>query len=183
MGPHSPPSPDMFRPRLDEPINRKHPRGRLARLIDWREIHRTFAGHFNSGHGRPALSLRLVVVLLDLQHAFDASDEAVANTWVENPYGQFFTGETYLQTELLIDPSSLTRWRKRIGEEGVETLLALTIEAACKAGMISKASVGRVIVDTTVMPLAIAHPTESRLLECAREHTVKLADEGEIRLR
>ena len=54
---------------------------------------------------------------------------------MENPYWQFFTGEVYLQTELPIDPSSLTRWRKRIGEEGVETLLALTIEAARKAGI------------------------------------------------
>lgn len=59
---------------------------------------------------------------------------------MENPYWQFFTGETYLQTEAPVDPSSLTRWRKRIGEEGVETLLALAIEAARKAGMISKAS-------------------------------------------
>ena len=46
---------------------------------------------------------------------------------MENPYWQFFCGETYLQTELHIDPSSLTRWRKRIGEEGVETLLAAQI--------------------------------------------------------
>lgn len=185
MGPHSPqsPPPDLFRPRLDEQINMKHPLVRLAGLIDWDEIHRTFAGHFSSGRGRPALSPRLVAGLLYLQHAFDASDEAVVNTWVENPYWQFFTGETYLQTEAPVDPSSLTRWRKRIGEEGVETLLALTIEAARKAGMLSKTSVDRVIVDTTVMPKAIAHPTDSRLLERARQHMVKLADEGGLELR
>ena len=41
--------------------------------------------------------------------------------------------ENYLQTELPIDPSSLTRWKKRISEEGVEVLLAVTIEAAQKA--------------------------------------------------
>jgi len=185
MAPHSPksPPPDLFRPRLDEQFNMKHPLVRLAGLIDWDEIHRTFAGHFTSGRGRPALSPRLVAGLLYLQHAFDASDEAVVNTWVENPYWQFFTGETYLQTEAPVDPSSLTRWRKRIGEEGVETLLALTIEAARKAGMISKTSVDRVIVDTTVMPKAIAHPTDSRLLERARQHMVKLSDEGGIKLR
>lgn len=54
----------------------------------------------------------------------------VVNTWLKNPYWQFFTGETYLQTELPIDPSSLTRWRQDIGEEGVELLLAITISAA-----------------------------------------------------
>ena len=137
MGPHSPqlPPPDLFRARLDAQINMKHPLVRLAGLIDWDEIHRTFGGHFSSGRGRPALSPRLVAGLLDLQHAFDASDEAVVGTWVENPYWQFFTGEIDLQTEAPVDPSSLTRWRKRIGEAGVETLLALTIEAARKAGI------------------------------------------------
>lgn len=80
------------------------------------------------------------------------------STRLENPYWQFFTGETYLQTELPIDPSSLTRWRQRIGEEGVELLLAVTIEAAKAAGLIKRASTDKVIVDTTVMPKAIAHP-------------------------
>jgi IS5 family transposase len=45
--------------------------------------------------------------------------------WVENPYWQVFTGEIYLQTEPPIDPSSLSRWRKRMGEAGVEESVAL----------------------------------------------------------
>src|SRR3712207_7282343 len=44
--------------------------------------------------------------------------------WVENPYWQVFTGETYLQTKPPIYPSSLSRWRKRLGDAGVEELLA-----------------------------------------------------------
>ena len=76
--------------------------------------------------------------LLYLQHAHDASDEAVVATWLENPYWQYFCGETYLQTEMPMDPSSLSRWRKRIGEEGVELLLAVTIEAARAAGLNQK---------------------------------------------
>ena len=68
-------------------------------------------------------------------------------------------------------------------EADVQTLLALTIEAARKAGMISKTSVERAIVDTTVMPKAIAHPTDSRLWERSRQHLVKLADAGGIELR
>ena len=125
--PSQPQSGELFRPRLDEQLNMKHPLVRLAKLINWAEIERTFATSFTSGRGRPALPPRLIAGLLYLQHTFDASDEAVVNTWVENPYWQFFCGETYLQTELPIDPSSLTRWRKRIGEEGVETLLAAQI--------------------------------------------------------
>ena len=103
--------------------------------------------------------------------------------WVENPYWQVFTGETFLQTEPPIDPSSLTRWRKRLGEAGVEELLAATIEAAKRAGVIKASCVKRVIVDTTVMPKAIAHPTDSRLLERCREHLVKAAARHGLRLR
>lgn len=80
--------------------------------------------------------------------------------WVENPYWQVFTGETYLQTEPPVDPSSLTRWRKRLDEAGIEELLAETIEAAKRAGVVKALSVKRVIVDTTVMQKAIAHPTD-----------------------
>ncbi len=96
---------------------------------------------------------------------------------------QVFTGETWLQTEPPIDPSSLTRWRKRMGEAGVEELLAETIEAAKRAGVIKASSVKRVIVDTTVMEKAIAHPTDSRLLERCREHLVKTAARHGLKLR
>lgn len=42
----------------------------------------------------PGARSLLVAVLLYLQHALDASDEAVVNTCVEDPYWQFVTGET-----------------------------------------------------------------------------------------
>lgn len=80
----------------------------------------------------------------------------------------------YLQIEAPIDPSSLTRWRKRVGEKGVKTLLMATIEAARCDGLVKASSVDHVIVDTTVMPKAIAHPTDSRLLEKSRQDLVKV---------
>lgn len=169
--------------RLKELINMRHALVRLGSLIDWGEVERTFGAHFASGRGRPALSPRLIAGLLYLQHTFSASDEAVVNTWVENPYWQFFCGEVYLQTEAPIDPSSLTRWRKRIGEEGVETLLMVTIDAARRGDVVKASSVERVIVDTTVMPKAIAHPTDSRLLEKSRQHLVRAAEEHGLSLR
>ena len=82
-----------------------------------------------------------------------------------------------------IDPSSLTRWRKRVGEDGAETLLGASIEAARRGGVIRKASVQQVIVDTTVMPKASAHPTDSRLLDKSRQNLVKAAEDRGLRLR
>jgi len=118
-----------------------------------------------------------------LQHAFNLSDEEVVWRWGENPYWQVFTGETYLQTEPPIDPSSLTRWRKRLGEAGVEELLAVTLEVSLLCQAIKPESVKTVIVDTTVMPKAVAHPTDSKLLERAREKLVNAAVDNGLKLR
>lgn len=174
---------DFFRQPLLEQINLKHPLVSLAGLIDWAHLDTTMSASFVSVAGRPATSPRLIAGLFYLQHAFDLSDEEVVWQWVENPYWQVFTGEVFLQTEPPIDPSSLTRWRKRLGEAGIEELLAQTIEAAKRAGVIKASSVKRVIVDTTVMPKAIAHPTDSRLLERCREHLVKAAARHGLKLR
>ncbi len=89
--------------------------------------------------------------LLYLQHAYRLSDEAIVARWVENPYYQHFTGETFFQHRPPIDPSSLTRWRNRIGEEGAEWLLTKTIEAGRSSGTVDNDSLSRVAVDTTVM--------------------------------
>jgi IS5 family transposase len=185
MGPKTPAaqSGEMFGHPLRDQINLKHPIVQLAGLIDWQRIETVCSSSFTSGRGRPATSSRLIAGLLYLQHAFDLSDEDVVWGWVENPYWQVFTGETYLQIEPPIDPSSLTRWRKRLGEAGVEELLAATVAAAKSGGLLRAASFKTVIVDTTVAPKAVAHPTDSRLLERSREHLVKAAAEQGLKLR
>jgi len=177
------PEQDFFRHPLREQINLQHPLVRLADLIHWDRLGVLMSESFVSGKGRPASSPRLIAGLLYLQHAFDLSDEEVVWQWVENPYWQVFKGDTYLQTGPPVDPSSLTRWRKRLGEAGIEELLAETIEAAKRAGVIKVASVKRVIVDTTVMAKAIAHPTDSRLLERCRQHLVRAAARHGLKLR
>jgi IS5 family transposase len=184
MGPKTPvPEGNFYRQPLREQINLEHPLIRLANLIDWERLTIAMSVSFVSHRGRPATSPRLIAGLLYLQHAFDLSDEGVVWQWLENPYWQVFPGETYLQTKPPIEPSSLTRWRKRVGEAGVEELLAETIEAAKRANVIKTSSLKRVMVDTTVMEKAIAHPTDSRLLERCREHLVKAAARHGLKLR
>jgi IS5 family transposase len=122
----------------------------------------------------------LVAGLLYLQYAYRLSDEAVVARWVENPYFQHFTGETFFQHRPPIDPSSLTRWRGRIGEEGVEWLLTQTIRAGQKSGAIDEGSVKRVAVATTVMEKNIAYPTDARLYERARDQLAELAQEVRV---
>jgi transposase, IS5 family len=174
---------DLLRPRLSDMIDMRHELVKLADLIDWEFFEREWAGFFPSDKGRPATPSRLVAGLLYLQHAFRLSDDAVVARWVENPYHQHFTGETFFQHRPPIDASSLSRWRGRIGEEGVEWLLTKTIEAGQAAGALTDKSLERVAVDTTVMEKNIAHPTDARLYERARAQLVALAREAGVELR
>jgi transposase, IS5 family len=115
------------------------------------------------GQGRPAKPTRLMVGLHFLEHALDLSDEAVVAQWVENPYWQLFCGEEYFQHEFPIDPSSMTRWRKRVESAGLEKLLAETISAGLKTRVLKQTSLNRLNVDTTVQEKAITFSTDAKL--------------------
>ena len=65
----------------------------------------------------------------------------------------------------------------------MEWLLGETIEAAKRSGTIEATSLSTVVVDTTVQPKAIAHPTDSRLLNRAREQLVDEAKAHGVELR
>ena len=181
--PRTPENNDLFRQRLDELVNLSHPLVQLVQHIDWSVFEDGWVGFFPSHRGRPATRPRLVAGLLYLQHTFALSDEAVVWGWVENPYWQLFCGETWFQHQPPIDPSSLTRWRQRIGAEGMEWLLAQTIEAAASAKVIKQHSLDKVIVDSTVQEKAIAYPTDSKLLNRGRQQLVQLVAETGITLR
>ncbi len=174
---------DLFRTELVNLIDQRHELAKLADLIDWPAFAQQWGAQFESTTGRPALPTRLMAALLYLKHLYALSDEDVVERWVENPYWQHFSGERYFRHELPCDPSSLVRWRKRIGEAGCEWLLAHSIEAARRAGVIKRSSLQTVVLDTTVQPKAIAHPTDSRLLNRAREQLVSAAQKAGIALR
>ena len=85
------------------------------------------------------------------------------NLWVENPYWQAFCGFQYMQHNAPIYPSSLSRWRNRVGAERFELLLKVVIETALKMKALKPGDLKKINVDTTVQQKAIAFPTDSRL--------------------
>jgi transposase, IS5 family len=181
--PKATPSEDLFRARLSNQLDLKHPLIRLAGLIEWASFETEFGALYHETLGRPGKPTRLMVGLSYLKHSYSLSDEQVCERWVENPYWQFFCGFDYLQHRLPIEPSSLTRWRERIGTSGMERLLAATVEAALASGAVKPSSLERVTVDTTVQPKAIAFPLDSRLYHRGREILVRLAAKHGVKLR
>ena len=201
---------DFFRSRLDQMIDLRRPLPVLASRLPWQEIEASIAHLFAkkvragqtledvdlfgpaltalraagaSNAGRPRLPLRLMISLLYLKHAFDESDEALAQRWSETPAWQYFSGQDYFENRLPCDPTLLVKFRRLLGEEGVEELLARTLEAAVNLKLIAKKELGRIIVDSTVQEKAIAHPTDSKLLETARAKLVQAAKEEGIELK
>ena len=101
--------------------------------------------------GQPPKATRLMAGLLYLKHTYSLSDEALVERWVENPYWQAFCGMQYFQHEPPIHPSSLSRYRTRLGPAGCEALLRRTIVAGMAEGVIQKRDLTEVLVDTTAV--------------------------------
>ena len=174
---------DLFRSRLEQIIRHDHALYRLAEEIDWGVFEEEFGGLYVEKVGRPGLPIRLVVGLHYLKYTYNESDESVVERFLENPYWQYFCGYEYFQHELPLDPSSLVRWRDRVGGKGMEKLLKETIETAKRKELITEGEVRRVNVDTTVQEKAIAYPTDARLYYKMLRRLVKTAKEVGIVLR
>ena len=102
---------------------------------------------------------------------------------MENPYYQYFCGEQVFRHELPFDRSSMTRWRQRLGEEHLAALLQESLSVAHKTGALETKDLERVVVDSTVQPKAVAHPTDARLMYRAIEKLVALAKRHGVPLR
>ena len=174
---------DLFKVELETLVSPEHPLVKLAGQIDWAFFERQLGAGFCETNGAPAKPVRLMVGLHYLKHVYNLSDEQTVLRWVENPYWQFFCGEKWFQHEFPINPSSMTRWRKKIGEQGAEKLLAQSIAAGLKTETINPASLDKVNVDTTVQEKAVAFPTDARLYYTMREKLVSLAEKCGLKLR
>jgi transposase, IS5 family len=169
--------------RLDLALDMDHELVRLAETINWDAIATEFRPMYCPDNGRPAVPTRLMAGLQFLKHTFNLSDEQVVMRWIENPYWQFFCGEEFFRHKLPINPSQMTRWRQRISEKGVEKLLQITIEAGKATKTITEQSFEKVIVDTTVQPKAIQHPTDARLYRKVHAAMLRIAEQEGLDLR
>ena len=168
---------------LKDFLNAAHPLYRLAGVVNWAHFERQFGKFYADDLGRPALATRVLVGLHYLKYLYNVSDEVVVASWVENPYWQYFCGEEYFAHRFPCDPTSLVKWRQRVGVEGSERLLKESLAAAQREAVLTPAEIKRVNVDTTVQEKAIAFPTDARLYHKARQALVRVARCCNFKLR
>jgi IS5 family transposase len=167
----------LIHQRLEDLLNPTHPLYKLAEKMPWDIFDNAFADRYAAA-GRPATSIRLMVSLLIVKQLYNLSDESVVERWVENPYVQFFSGETVFQWEFPCHPTDLVYFRKRIGEHGVKKIVQVSIELHGK-----KAKEKEVLVDTTVQEKNITFPTDTKLYKRMIDHCADITEKERITLR
>jgi IS5 family transposase len=133
--------------------------------------------------GRPGISIQMMIGLHLLKHIYSLSDEIVCMRWIENPYYQYFCGETFFQFKEPIERSCLTHFRNRIDPKDLEHILQESLGTAFDIGALKLKDLRSVAVDTTVQEKAIAHPTDHGLLLKAVQRLGKAAVKVGIKLR
>lgn len=173
----------LFQTRLENIVDSDHPLVKLADRIDWPFFEKKFGVVYIPDKGRPGLPTRLMVGLHYLKAMNSLSDERTAEMFLENPYWQYFCGLEFFVHSLPFDPSSMTRWRKRVGSRGFESLLSQTLEVAQKGGSLRESDFKRMNVDTTVQEKNITFPTDAKLLCKAIELIVRHSRRHGVELR
>lgn len=162
---------DLFRSELRQMIDLRHPLVKLAERIDWSRFDEQFGATYCEEHGRPGIRTRQMVALTYLKYTHDLSDDDTVQGWVEDPYWQYLSGARFFEHELPINSSSMTRWRKRIGEAGAEAMLSETIEVGKRLGIKLRQGYGRVGRKVLLKQSRYAHAKQYRR---ARTCTKKL---------
>lgn len=168
---------DLFKIRLSSILNLQHELCLLADEINWEWIDKELNEYY-SHTGRPSVPTRTMVGVLLLKQMHKESDETVILRWVENPYWQYFTGETFFQYKPPFNPTDFVHFRKRVGEKGMEKILSLSVRLHCGSEVEEE-----VLVDTTVQEKNIAWPTDERLALKIMKYCWAYAEAESVELR
>ncbi len=153
-------TPSLFS-SLDDLLNQQHPLYKLSNKLRWQVFEEAFTSLYCPDNGRPAKPIRLMCGLLILKHLRNLSDESVVEQWSENAYYQYFCGEHEFVPSYPCNASELVHFRHRIGEAGVELILAESIRVNDDdpSGKGDKTA----FIDTTVQEKNITYPTDAKL--------------------
>ena len=169
---------NVFHVPLVSIINMEHELVILSKRINWESVEKEFSIYYPD-LGRPAVPIRKMVGSMLLKQMYNLGDETFVARWIENPYWQYFCGETYFQYDKPYDPSEFVHFRKRIGEVGAQKILKRSI------GLFDSKEVHEkeVLIDTTVQEKNITFPTDSKLHKKIIEGCRKISEKEGIKLR
>jgi IS5 family transposase len=173
----------MSEVRLENILDKSHALYQLANRLNWDYLEKELGVYYVEGAGRPEIPIRIIAGLHYLKYLENESDESVVEKFCENPYWQYFCGCETFQHEVPCHPTTLVKWRQRIGEQGLEKLLSHTIDTARREGLLPEKLLKKVYVDTTVQEKNIAFPTDTKLCHRLRIKLILAAKKRNLQLR
>lgn len=169
--------------KLEDILDKTHALYQLANRLNWEYLIKELGAYYVEGAGRPEIPIRVIAGLHYLKYLENESDESVVEKFCENPYWQYFCGFETFQHELPCHPTTLVKWRKRVGEAGIEKLLSHTIDTAKREALLPEKLLKKVNVDTTVQEKSITFPTDTKLCHRMRIKLVEAAKKRGLKLR
>jgi transposase, IS5 family len=149
----------------------------LRRLIPWQPIIDRLTPFYDPNKGRNGQSLRLTVAVSLVARLRQLSDEKIIEQIKENRYMQYFCNVPDQGLQTFMNPSTLCRFRKRLGTQGIAIIEEgvfdhLKCAHAIEADMM--------LQDSTVLESPIIYPTDVRLLYKAFDKMALIAKQARI---
>lgn len=166
---------------LEDMLDHNHPLFQLSNKINWKTFDDAFSPLYCSTNGRPAHPIRLMCGLLILKHLRNVSDESVVVQWSENAYYQYFCGQLEFTPKEPCYASELVHFRNRIGEQGMEIILAESIRVNIEHD--DEDHFDTAFIDSTVQEKNITYPTDAKLHKKIIKNVLKIAHDNALPLR
>jgi len=142
---------------------------KIREIIPWEKLEEKYKSYF-SKKGRPGKDGQIIIGLLLLKHMLGRSDEEITQELTENIYWQAFCGLEQFEVKPLLDSSSLTKLRKRIGVEFIREMEEMTYQVLIEKKIIKGKGM---LADGTVFSEKIKYPNDISLLNDVREWIVE----------
>ena len=154
---------------------------KLANIIPWNEIQTVYESSLSHKNGSPSIPSRVAVGALIIKHIDNLTDEDTIEHICENPYYQYFLGYHSFRDKPIFTPSLFVAIRNRLGLENIQKITETLLKEKSQEDKEEKDNDdnrknGMLIIDATVAPADIAYPTDTNLLNKAREISENLID-------
>ena len=161
----------------------------LARLVPWELAEEIYVADLCEDSGQPIVPARVALGALLIKEREGFTDRQTVAAIQENPYLQFFIGLQEFTQDKPFDASLMVGFRKRFGEQGMQRIAEAIALASLPQEEVqnddssgddssedTRPNRGKLIADATCAPADIRYPTDTSLLNEAREKTDTLID-------
>lgn len=188
--------PDDFFLPFGGKLNKENRWVKLAGIIPWWEFEDDYSNNLKpSNTGEQTFSVRVALGTLIIKTKLGVSDEETVNQIAENPYLQYFLGYPRFSEGQPFASSLITHFRKRFNADILNEVNEKIVQAAKQESKDHNGNPptssgtghsqrevdglgksGKMILDATCTPADIQYPTDTRLLNDAREKLEEIID-------